>query len=234
MGIESVHEKLSIMFPNARIITLSSDSAQPSLAIESIYKGEVDIIVSTQILSKGYTFPNLTLVAVIHSCQGLVRMDPRSYEKVYQLLTQVRGRCGRNGLQSTFLVQTNTKNYELIDTLVKEKYEVWADSELKKRELHYLPPFYSIIRFIISSKYPKRSLEDANKLYTELYKIKKITTFPPAVALLYRCRDQFRYNIIVRYPMQLYPQRAIRRIVDEISLPHQSRITVDVDPQVFI
>lgn len=234
MGIESVHEKIGSMFPTARIITLSSDTIQPSLAIESIYKGEVDIVISTQILSKGYTFPHLTLVAVIHSCQGLVKMDPRSYEKVYQLLTQVRGRCGRNNLPSTFLVQTNSKNHDLINTLIHGEYEVWATSELKKRELYCLPPFYSIIRFIISSKYPKRSLEDANKLYTELYKIKKITTFPPAIAPLYKCRNQFRYNIIVRYPLSIYPQRVIRKMVDEIAVPNKSRIIVDVDPQVFI
>lgn len=144
-GTERIEEDLQKEFPSARILRIDSDSTRNKYAmhtmLESIYKGEADILVGTQMLAKGHHFPKVTLVGVINIDSGLYGVDFRSTERMGQLLMQVAGRAGRADEQGEVLIQTYHPEHPLLIRLINKGYASFANAALKEREQAGFPPY---------------------------------------------------------------------------------------------
>jgi primosomal protein N' (replication factor Y) len=213
---------------------ISSDSEDKVAILENLVEDKLDILVGTQIIAKGYNFPNLCLVGVIQADQGLSSGDFRNTENIYQLLTQVKGRCGRFDLDGDVILQTNNPESPLLRAIGENDFEKWAGAELSLRKANMLPPFYRLIRIIVASKFAIKSCSDANYLYEQLReKLSRITIYPPCPTELKKYKSTFRYVILVRYSAGSYPQKEIMEVFKQIKLPNKSKIIPDVDPYRF-
>lgn len=230
IGIEKICDDIKIMFPNAKVNLFSSDNENIAEDIKKI--DEVDIIITTQILSKGYTFPNLTLVGIVQADQGITSGDPRNMERIYQLLTQVRGRCGRVNIDGKVILQTNNPDSELLRSIANNNSE-WIEKELQARLKHDLPPYFRLIRIIAGSKIDDESSADIQQIYNKLKILhsNNIYIFPPAPTQLHKYQSMYRNSILIRYK-SCYPQPIIKKLLDEI-INIKSKIIVDVDPYSF-
>ncbi len=232
IGIEKIHEDIKAIFPNTRIGLFSSDNDNLYKDIEKINQNEIDIIIATQVLSKGYTFPKLTLIGVVQADNNNA-LDPRNMEKIHQLLTQVRGRCGRVELEGTVILQTNNPNNQILTSIMKND-ECWGERELEFRKTHDLPPYLRLIRIIAIHKIDNQSMKLITDIYNELKILENtnITIFPPAPAQLHKHNCMYRNSILIRYK-DMYPQPIITKMLENIKKDANAKLIIDVDPYSF-
>jgi primosomal protein N' (replication factor Y) len=144
-GTQRVEETLTKRFPQARIVRIDRDSARRrgalSRTLESIQRGEADILVGTQLLAKGHDFPGLTLVAVLNADNALLSTDYRAPERLFAVLSQVAGRAGRRATPGEVLVQTRYPGHPLYAALARHDFAGFADSQLEERRAAGFPPF---------------------------------------------------------------------------------------------
>ena len=144
-GVERIAEEVERHFPDARTILLSSDMMggvkRLRLELEAIAKGEVDIVIGTQLVAKGHNFPMMTLVGIVDADLGLANGDPRAAERTFQLLSQVTGRAGRFGKKSRGMLQTYQPGHPVIQAIVSGDRETFYAREIEERERAKLPPF---------------------------------------------------------------------------------------------
>lgn len=154
-GVERLQEEVLERFPQARTLVLSSDmlGGAPRIRAEldAITRGEVDIIVGTQLMAKGHNFPGLSLVGVVDADLGLSHGDPRAAERTWQLLTQVTGRAGRAGQRSRGLIQTYSPDHPVVQALIFGDREAFYAAEIETRRRGGLPPFGRLASIIVSA-----------------------------------------------------------------------------------
>ncbi len=154
-GIERIAEEVVEAFPDARTIVLSSDMLggvkRLRLELEAIEKGDVDIVIGTQLVAKGHNFPNMTLVGVVDADLGLANGDPRAAERTFQLLSQVTGRAGRTGKKSLGLIQTFQPEHPAMRAIVSGDAEAFYQNQIGERERGHLPPFGRLASIIVSA-----------------------------------------------------------------------------------
>lgn len=154
-GVERLQEEVLARFPAARTLIMSSDMLGGTLRLrqelEAIARGEVDIIVGTQLVAKGHNFPGLSLVGVVDADLGLSHGDPRAAERTWQLLTQVTGRAGRVGQASRGLIQTYSPDHPVVQALVSGDREAFYATEIETRRRGHLPPFGRLASIIVSA-----------------------------------------------------------------------------------
>ena len=151
-GTQRVHEYLCIKFPNTSILRIDRDEVRKKDAFDAclarINAGEAQLIIGTQMLAKGHHFPRLTLVVVLDADNGLYNQDFRALERLGQLLTQVAGRAGRAEFPGHVIIQTHLPEHPLLNILVKQGYDDFAEELLLLRQQAALPPYHflSVIR----------------------------------------------------------------------------------------
>ena len=160
-GTQKIEEETAKLFPDARIARLDSDTAQnrnyETKVIKEFAKGEIDILVGTQILTKGFDFSNLRLTAVIAADTMLGIQDFRADEKAMQLLEQFKGRCGRRGSKGMFIIQTSQPEHPIYQRIAEGETKTFSDSLLAERKMFCFPPYSRIIEIIIRDKSQKRA-----------------------------------------------------------------------------
>ena len=156
LGIEKIDEEVNRLFPEMSRIVFSSDYLQSSSAISSALKqikeNKVDIIIGTQLISKGHNFPNLTYVGILDADFGLDVTDIRASERTFQILNQVSGRAGRVKQDSNVKIMTHMPDHPLLKSLIKNHREEFYETELTIRNSTHMPPFARLVAIIISSK----------------------------------------------------------------------------------
>src|SRR6185295_1172688 len=154
-GVERLGEEVGARFPEARGIVMSSDIAggvdRLRLELASIAKGEVDIVIGTQLVAKGHNFPLLTLVGVVDADLGLAHGDLRASERTFQLMSQVTGRAGRAGGTSRAFLQTWDPENPVIAAIVSGEREAFYAREIAERRAAGLPPFGRLAAIIVSA-----------------------------------------------------------------------------------
>jgi primosomal protein N' (replication factor Y) len=144
-GTQRVEEGLRARFPEARIVRIDRDSARRrhelTRVLESVQRGEADILVGTQLLAKGHDFPNLTLVGVLNADTGLLSTDYRSPERLFAVLAQVAGRAGRRERPGEVMIQTRYPQHPLFAALARHDFAGFADGQLADRKSAGFPPF---------------------------------------------------------------------------------------------
>jgi len=206
-GTEKVEEEIEKLFPKAILRRVDSDimtsNRKYQETLRDFYEGKINILVGTQMISKGLDFPNVTLVAVINSDIGLLYPDFRSTERTFQLLTQVAGRSGRNILEGKVLIQTNHPEYSVFKYVKDHDYLGFYNDEIIHREVACYPP-YSRVAVIELKSLDKTLCESKIKELYNLLKSKDtnniLDILPPSPPLFYKLKDHFRYHLLIKSP----------------------------------
>lgn len=236
-GVERIAEEVKELFPDARSIILSSDTAtthdQLVAILNDIQEHRVDIIIGTQIIAKGHHFPKLTCVGIIDADLGLAGGDLRATERTYQLLHQVAGRAGRETDKGHVYIQTFNPENKVMQALASHDRDTFLDVEAASRESAHMPPFSRLAGIIISG----RDEEQVRLAAIELGKTAPhgpgLQTLGPAEAPLYRLRGKFRRRLLVRADKTLDIQKTIAAWLQGVKLPSTVRVQADIDPQSF-
>ncbi|MBN2209201.1 MAG: primosomal protein N' [Candidatus Coatesbacteria bacterium] len=239
-GTEKVQEEAARLFPDANILRMDSDAISTrrkyERALSSITRGEVDVIVGTQIVAKGHNFPHLTLVVVVLADTILNLPDFRAAERTFQLLTQVSGRPGRHGRQGTVLLQTYSPEHYAIKAAAAQDYASFYEQEMKFRTRLGLPPLTRLASVLVSGKDYKWTLRAAESVGDVLRagRSDNIHVLGPAEAPIAKLKDRYRFQAFVRsYSSQRLHGFLLDRLkaLEKVKIgPSDIRIAVNVDP----
>ena len=255
-GVERLAEEAAQLFPNARILALSSDfpggTERLRRELDEIAKGAFDLVIGTQLVAKGHNFPFLTLVGVVDSDLGLGSGDPRAAERTFQLLMQVTGRAGRGDKPGRALLQTYQPENPVIRALLSGDAEQFYAAETSLRERAGLPPFGRLAALIVSARDAGLAETHARTLARVAHSLPaaphyrvaalgglpeegEITVLGPAEAPIALLRGKYRYRLLVKAPRRADLQGFLRDLL--AAGPKERggvRVHVDVDPQSFL
>ena len=237
-GIQKLFEETKDLFPKAKILMISSDTLDKKndvdRVIDSIVSKKIDIIVGTQIISKGHNFPDISTVGIVNIDNQLKSFDIRSNEKIFQMLTQVSGRAGREYLSRGVYIQTFFPNDKLIQNCVKSSKENFYDEELTKREENMEPPFFNLISIVNQNK-DLNLLRSQNKLIKdELRKFKELSVYGPAPSPIFKIRGKFRYRFLLKFRRSFKNKKELKRNLLLLKENKKLNLKVDVDPLNFV
>ena len=233
-GVERIFSELKKIYPNKKIEIFSSDTlAKNKLTntlIKKVEKKKIDILIGTQLLSKGFHFPKLNCIVVVDSDFSSHGYDLRSAEKNMQLYHQLSGRAGREGNISTIFFQTYTPDDEILLNISKKDPHVFLQKELSLRKEKKLPPFYRLISLIISGKNESLIMKFAINIKSKLPKINEVNVLGPVLAPITKLRKKYRCRILIRYPKNLFIQKYLSQSLNKIKILSGIKLEVDVDP----
>ena len=234
-GIERITDEVLKVFPSAKIATLSSDNSKDSHKIlKDMKKGLIDILIGTQIISKGHHFPLLTCVGVVDADLGMANGDLRAAEKTYQLLHQVSGRTGREKRPGKSFLQTYFPAHPVIKSLVEGKKEKFQEAELKTRENNNLPPYGRLASIILSDTNSFKLVEFCNKLKKSIPHSDEIIVLGPVPAPMTKVRGRTRYRFLLKSGKETNIQKYLDFWMNNLKKPSSIRLTVDIDPYYFL
>ena len=237
-GVERIAEEVSKRFPDARLAVISSDItsslAEVSAVFERMEKGEVDILIGTQILAKGHHFPSLTLVGIVDADLGLMGSDLRATEQTYQLLSQVSGRAGRAEKKGTVYLQTLYPDNAVLKALLANDRNQFLDLEKQSRRILRMPPFGKLAAVIVSGANRDAAEKVAVWLGQTAPNNDYISTLGPASAPIYMLRGKYRYRLLLKTAKNIKIQEVLREWLRKISCPSNVRVEIDVDPYSFM
>ncbi len=201
-GTEQIEDQLQELFPTARILRLDRDTTQRRGSLEAgllaAENGEVDILVGTQMLAKGHTFPRLTLVGILNADLGLKISDFRAAERTFHLLTQVAGRAGRAELPGRVLLQTYSPDHPAIVHAVAQDFEAFALEELPYRQGMAYPPFAVLSLYRSEGDTPEEALAPLQALKSSLQAVAGLRMLGPLEAPIPRVKDRYRMQLILK------------------------------------
>ncbi|WP_257312389.1 replication restart helicase PriA [Geothrix fuzhouensis] len=230
-GTEQVEEHLNQLFPTARILRLDRDTTRRRGSFEAgllaAEAGEVDILVGTQMLAKGHTFPKLTLVGVLNADQGLKVADFRASERTFQLLTQVAGRAGRAELAGRVILQTYSPEHPAITYALAQDFEGFAASELPFREGLGYPPFTALSLYRAEAD-TLREAQEALDGFRQRLSVPGLRVLGPLEAPVPRVRDRWRMHLLLKGP-----RGALGEVLARHPLAPGGPISLDRDPIQF-
>ena len=232
-GIERIEEETKHFFPNKKIAVISKDHIQnPEKIRDLLHKmehSEIDILIGTQIITKGYHFPNLTLVGVIDSdLNSGSAGDLRSSERTYQLLHQVGGRAGRENKKGLVLMQTYYPD-NIIFHQLQSGGDQFLQHELMTRKLSDMPPYTKMAAILLSSVHEHKVLSIANNLVAVAPK-SQAKILGPTCALMSKLAGKFRYRILVIADKKFDLQNYLKAWLSKVTIPSSCQIKIDIDP----
>lgn len=233
-GVERIEEEIKSIFPEYRTAIASKDQSSAVGEMERLLiqmeKGEIDILIGTQIITKGYHFPNLALVIAVDADIGFTGGDLRSSERTFQLLHQVGGRAGREDKKGLVLLQTYLPDNKVIKAIVENREEEYIEEELKSREIGEMPPYTKVAVITIAGRNPDSTKEAARKFVLCAPK-SEAKILGPAEAIMYKLSDKYRYKILVIVPKNFNLQKFLKLWRESGVLPSRYQLKIDIDPQ---
>jgi len=237
-GVERIADEAALLFPQARRAIVTSDTLwSPEKVAEfvaSVDNGAVDIIIGTQLVTKGYHFPNLTLVGVIDADLGLEGGDLRAAERCFQQISQVAGRAGRGEKPGRVFIQTRMLNAGVIRALLSGDTERFYAAEAESRRHAEAPPYGRFAAVIVSSESPDQAAETARRLGKSAPQRDGLHIYGPAPAPLAQLRGHYRHRLLVHAARGVNVQGAIRHWLGSVQWPGSVRVSVDIDPYSFM
>ena len=233
-GVERIFAELRKIYPEKKIEIFSSDTLKKneiaSDLLSKVEKKKIDILIGTQLLSKGFHFPRLNCIVVVDGNFSSHGYDLRSAEKNIQLYYQLTGRAGREGNISTIYFQTYTPDDETLLNISKNNPNIFLEKELMLRKEKKLPPFYKLISLIISGKNEKLVINFSSILKSKLPKLKEVNVLGPVLAPITKLRNKYRCRILIKYPEKLFIQKYLSQSLNRIKITPGIKLEVDVDP----
>ncbi len=238
LGIQRIENELAMKFPDARVARMDSDTMTSAKQFRQVFdefsRGELDILLGTQMVGKGLDFPEVSLVGVISADTSLAIPDFRAAERTFQLIVQVAGRAGRGHAGGQVVVQTLHAEEPAVKFAATHDVASFSRLELAQREEAQLPPFSRMTRFIVRHGEQARAMTGAEELYKRLTTVLPaqagFSIMPAAPAGVPRIRDQYRFDVLVTAPQAGMVQRAITGHMGELARHLQAELLVDVDP----
>jgi len=233
-GVERIYSELKKIYPSKNIEIFSSDTLKKKKSTNNLLKkveqNKIDILVGTQLLSKGFHFPRLNCIVVVDGNFSSHGYDLRTAEKNVQLYHQLSGRAGREGALSTIYFQTYTPNDDILLNISKSDSQAFLREELFLRKEKKLPPFFRLISLIISGKNEFQIMKFANGIKSKLPKIKNVDIMGPVLAPITKLKKKYRCRILIRYPKNLFIQKYLSQSLYKIKTIYGIKLEVDVDP----
>jgi primosomal protein N' (replication factor Y) len=237
-GVERVVEEATALFPDARRIVMASDTipgpAAAAAAAAAISGRQVDLIIGTQIVAKGWHFPGLTLVGVVDADLGLAGGDLRAAERTLQLLHQVAGRAGRAEAPGRVLMQTFNPDHPVMQALVSHDFEAFMQAEAEGRRPGHWPPFGRLAALVVSSEDEREADRAARDLGLAAPRGDGVEVLGPAPAPLALLRGRHRRRLLLKARKDVQVQPLLREWLERVKLPNSVRVQVDVDPVGFL
>ena len=233
-GVEKIFDEVKEIFPLYKASIFSSDYLKTKERTNNLFKAinenKIDILVGTQMISKGFNFPKLNCIVVIDADFSGRGYDLRTTEKNIQLYHQLSGRAGRFSSKSLIIYQTLTPQDFTLNELIKNKSEDLLKNELILREKNNLPPFIRLIAIIISSKDRSLSLQGAREIKLKLNQINNLEVLGPVDSPLLKIKKNFRSRLLIRFNNQSMLQKKITNVLNGLKISPKIKLTVDVDP----
>lgn len=240
MGTEKIEEDVEILFPKAKIARMDLDSTRSKYAykqlIDDFENGVIDILIGTQMVTKGLDFKNVSVVGVLNADSVLNFPDFRSFEKAFQLLTQVRGRAGRNNEIGKVFIQTSQPEHKVIQYIKENNTNAFLAETLAERQQYNYPPFSRLVELSVISK----DVNEVNHLSNELALLLKpafgSNLLGPEFPLISRIKNQYYKNILLKTSRQQSAQEirhTIYNALNELQNNYKNwryRVSIDVDP----
>lgn len=239
-GVERIAEEVRALWPQARHLVLSADSGESIARIraelEAVRRGEIDILIGTQLVAKGHHFPKLTFVGAVDADIGMSNGDLRAAERSFQLLSQVTGRAGRCIAESRGLIQTYQPEHKVIKALARGESAAFIRREIEERAAYHLPPFGRLAAIIISAKDRKAAASHARALRRFAPEADFISVLGPAEAPLARLRGRWRFRLLAQAAGRaVHLQDFLRAWASAAPKPPAAvRVQIDIDPQSFL
>jgi primosomal protein N' (replication factor Y) len=233
-GTERVEADLCARFPGARVARVDRDTIRRRGAMARVLgdvaRGDVDILVGTQMIAKGHDFPSVTLVGVISADVGLGHADFRAAERTFQLLTQVVGRAGRGDTPGEALIQTLYPDHYAIRAAAAQDYEMFYAREMEFRTSLRYPPAVALVNVVVKARSAEAAMADAHDLVRRTrHHHPNGHVVGPAPAPLAKVQDEHRAQFFIKGQQRKPMRHALAAALDERP-ELRRRVIVDVDP----
>ena len=240
-GTQKIEQYIKDLFPENNVERIDSDilvrKGEHIRLLEKFQRGDIDILVGTQMIAKGLDNPNVTLVGVISADASFNLPDFRASERGFQLLTQVAGRAGRGEFAGKVLFQTYNPDFYALESAKSQNYGEFYETEIAAREEFDYPPFSQIIRLILSSQNGFRAEKSAQEiamrlcLMVEKFGIsERLEILGPSPCVIERLNSQYRFQILIKNKMGEKGHRFVSSFLNKITMPKDIRLAIDVDP----
>ena len=240
-GTERVEEAIAELFPEARVARLDRDTSTSMSAYNRIIKefesGQTDILVGTQMITKGFDFGRVSVVGILNADNMISSPDFRASERAFQLMTQVAGRAGRREQEGVVIVQTSEPDNPVIQWVLQSNYEAMARSELQERHAFSYPPYSRIIQFTLREANPRLLLQGATHFAEALRVRFGRRVIGPVAPPIDRVRGIYALRIMIKIESGRSMSRARELIREELKKLESTKefkpisIAIDVDPQ---
>ena len=236
-GVEKIFAELRQIFPDKMIKILSSDflnkKKETINLLKDIENNKVNILVGTQLISKGFNFLNLNCIVVVDADFSGMGFDLRSTEKNIQLYNQLSGRAGRFSKKSLIIYQTFNPSDKTLSDILENNPEKFLEEESCLRKEKKLPPFSRLIAFIVESNNEKESFLEAQKIKKNLLLLKDTEVMGPVTSPIFKIKNKYRTRLLLRSQSNVLVQKKISRILKNLNISKKIKLTVDVDPLNF-
>lgn len=225
----------------ARVERIDSDILTKKNAhielLDKFQRGEIDILIGTQMIAKGLDNPNVTLVGVVSADASFNLPDFRASERGFQLLTQVAGRSGRGEFSGSVIFQTYNPDFYALESAKQQNYKDFYNTEIQAREEFDYPPFSQVVRIILSCENNFRAEKSAQEIAMRLNTIidkqgvsERLIVFGPTPCIIEKIKGLHRFQILIKNKMGEKGHSFISQFLNKITMPKDIRLTIDVDP----
>ena len=237
-GVERIADEVALLWPNARTAIVTSDTLwSPAKAAEFVQRmehGDIDIVVGTQLVTKGYHFPNLTVVGVVDADLGLDGGDLRAAERTFQQIMQVSGRAGRGEKPGHVYIQTHAPEAQVMQALISGDSAAFYAAETEARREAGAPPYGRYAAIIVSSEDKAAAEETARMIGRTAPRRDEMHVYGPAPAPLAMLRGRHRFRLLIHARRAFDVQDMIRDWLGALEWSAKVRVAVDVDPYSFV
>jgi primosomal protein N' (replication factor Y) (superfamily II helicase) len=239
-GTEKIEDEIKLIFPEARVSRMDLDTTRSKKSYEKIItdfeQGKVDILIGTQMVSKGLDFERVSLVGILNADNMLNFPDFRAHERAYQLMAQVSGRAGRKNKQGTVILQTSTPEHPVIGQVIRNDYKAMFVTQCTERKQFNYPPFYRMIQIVLKHRDSKVLTQATNLMASNLRAVFGARVLGPNTPSVSRVQNLYIKHILLKFETEASPEKAkdlLRQVSNEVIAQPQFKalwVSLDVDP----
>ena len=239
-GTQHAENQLKQILPEARVLRMDSDTTATKDAYDKIISqfknGEADILIGTQMVTKGHDFPDVTLVGMLSADQSLFADDFRASERAFSIICQTIGRAGRRNEAGKAYLQTYNPDHPLLDVACRQNYKEFYINEIKMRQSLVFPPFCDIATLTVTSdseelafKASDKLAENIKKLLSEKYPDVKTQIFGPFEAPVYKISEKYRVRIVMKFRINNKSSMFFAEVLKNFGNTKKKNIGLSID-----
>ena len=239
-GTEKIEDEIKLIFPAARVSRMDLDTTRSKKSYDKIItefeQHKVDILIGTQMVSKGLDFEHVSLVGILNADNMLNFPDFRAHERAYQLMAQVSGRAGRKNKRGTVILQTTTAEHAIIGQVIRNDYATMYATQCEERKQFRYPPYFRMIQIVLRHRDPNIVTQGANKMAAELRAIFSNRVLGPNVPAVSRIQNLYIRHILLKFEIDASAEKAkeiLREVTNNVIADPKFKslwVNLDVDP----